>query len=401
MGNAMAESLFASLLQTVDRSNISQIASSLGESEYGIRKGLESSVASVLAAIAVKAEEPDALRRSLDLVPENAEEISWSSAAADLSAPDSWINRGERMLSSLFAGRGVAVASAVRRESGVGPETATTLLAITAPMVLRFLSRLVRDESLSMWNLGTILQSETPAIQNALPTGVRDLFWPHPPGPALPTYPVVAQSAQPQKLSRSWLAPVALTALALGVFWLWTEARKPIVHIGASKVGEANRMAPDYAALYDNFIRRLPNGMEINVPAKGIESQLLSVIDGNSVASQTWLESDRFWFDSGSSVLPPNSPVELDNIAAILKAYPAVHLQIAGFTDSVGAAGENLALSLARAEAVKSELVSRGISPDRLTTRGFGEESPAAANTNEAGRGRNRHVSFQVTQSRS
>ena len=62
----MPESLFASLLHTFDRSGISQIAGTLGESEQGVSRGIESSMASVLGAMAGKSEDPGALRRMLD-----------------------------------------------------------------------------------------------------------------------------------------------------------------------------------------------------------------------------------------------------------------------------------------------------------------------------------------------
>jgi K(+)-stimulated pyrophosphate-energized sodium pump len=164
-------------------------------------------------------------------------------------------------------------------------------------------------------------------------------------------------------------------------------------------IGEANRMADEGVGMGPLVKRTLPNRVNINVPVNGVESQLLGVIEGTNPAGRTtWLDFDRLTFDSGSSVLRVNSSEQLDNVAAILKAYPNVKLLLTGYTDSVGNPATNMALSRARAEAVKNELVFRGIAPDRLTTKGYGEQSSTADNSTAGGRARNRRVSLQVTQ---
>src|SRR5262245_39287887 len=116
----MPESLFASLLHTFDRSGISQIAGTLGESEQAVSRGIESSMASVLGAMAGKSDDPGALRRMLDLVPENFGESSWTKLASGWSTPGSpLIATGKKMMSGLFGSGGDAVANAVARECGI------------------------------------------------------------------------------------------------------------------------------------------------------------------------------------------------------------------------------------------------------------------------------------------
>ncbi len=51
-----------------------------------------------------------------------------------------------------------------------------------------------------------------------------------------------------------------------------------------------------------------------------------------------------------------------------------------------------MTLSIKKAEAVKNYFVSRGIDPDRLTTKGFGFMNPAASNDTKEGRAKNRRV---------
>jgi outer membrane protein OmpA-like peptidoglycan-associated protein len=71
-------------------------------------------------------------------------------------------------------------------------------------------------------------------------------------------------------------------------------------------------------------------------------------------------------------------------------------LTVKGYTDNVGKADSNMQLSQERANAVKAELVYDGISADRLSAQGFGEENPIADNASAEGRAHNCHVSVGV-----
>jgi outer membrane protein OmpA-like peptidoglycan-associated protein len=88
----------------------------------------------------------------------------------------------------------------------------------------------------------------------------------------------------------------------------------------------------------------------------------------------------------------------LGNIAVILKAYPNDHIKIGGYTDNSGDPQRNLNLSQDRANGVMADLISLGISPDRLEAQGYGEQFPVADNSTEEGRAKNRRVSMRVTQ---
>ncbi len=144
----------------------------------------------------------------------------------------------------------------------------------------------------------------------------------------------------------------------------------------------------------------LPNGTVLHMPEHGSEANLLSFIkDPNKAPDNTsWMTLDRTDFDTDSATIKPQSADELNNIAAMLKAYPGVHLKIGGYTDNTGDPAHNLSLSQARAESVVSQLTSRGIAPDRLTAQGYGDQFPRADNATETGRALNRRVSMLVTQ---
>jgi OOP family OmpA-OmpF porin len=396
----MPESLFASLLHTFDRSSISQIASTLGESEQGVSKASEASMASVLAAMASRADDPGALRRMLELVPDNLAETSWSRLATGWSAPNSsLITTGRKIVSSLFGSGGDAVANAISRESGISARSAATLLSMAAPMVLGYLKRRVREDGLSMRALGTILQREAPAIRNALPAGLSELFWPAGTAAAMGASPVVAQSVQRERSYAGWAGALGVALLVLGSLWLWSHARRVVPNAGITTTGEANRMANEANRSASGTVRRtLPGNIGIDLPANSGEANLLGVIQGTNASRNTWLDMDHMYFDSGSATLRPDATGQLDNVAAILQAYPNVDVTVAGYTDDVGTDAQNMDLSKARAESVKDALVSRNIAVKRITTQGFGEQNPASENSTEAGRAKNRRVSMRVTQ---
>jgi outer membrane protein OmpA-like peptidoglycan-associated protein len=83
----------------------------------------------------------------------------------------------------------------------------------------------------------------------------------------------------------------------------------------------------------------------------------------------------------------------LREIAVTMKQHGDLRILIEGHTDNVGSPASNLALSDARAAAVKAALVSAyGVDGGRITTRGLGDTKPSVPNTTAAGRAQNRRV---------
>ncbi|HUV35466.1 MAG TPA: OmpA family protein [Patescibacteria group bacterium] len=100
-------------------------------------------------------------------------------------------------------------------------------------------------------------------------------------------------------------------------------------------------------------------------------------------------------FESGSAALTPDSYAVLDQVVKSLLAYPEVRVEIRGYTDNVGSFEYNLQLSQKRAEAVRQYLMNSGISPDRVTAKGYSEADPIADNNTPEGRASNRRIEFR------
>jgi len=97
-------------------------------------------------------------------------------------------------------------------------------------------------------------------------------------------------------------------------------------------------------------------------------------------------------FDSGKSVLTPNSHHHLYQLASFLTQYPQHSVIIEGHTDNVGAFNDNTLLSQQRAEAVKLFLVRQGVDGQRMRAQGKSESEPLSSNLTEVGRSQNRRV---------
>jgi OOP family OmpA-OmpF porin len=101
-------------------------------------------------------------------------------------------------------------------------------------------------------------------------------------------------------------------------------------------------------------------------------------------------------FNSGKSSFQQETYSVLTTIAAILIEYPKADFSIGGHTDSTGSASSNQLLSERRANAVRDYLISNGISADRLSAKGHGEDSPITTNKTRSGRKNNRRVEVSL-----
>ena len=113
---------------------------------------------------------------------------------------------------------------------------------------------------------------------------------------------------------------------------------------------------------------------------------------GASIAATGKATVYGVYFDTGKSVMKPESIPALEEITRLLKQNGSLTLYVVGHTDNVGALDYNLKLSADRAEAIVKALIGRGIAASRLKGAGVGPYSPVASNRTEEGKARNRRV---------
>jgi OOP family OmpA-OmpF porin len=112
----------------------------------------------------------------------------------------------------------------------------------------------------------------------------------------------------------------------------------------------------------------------------------------------TTLDKRIIEFESGKATLTASGRAILDEMAAALQKVRGKKVEVIGHTDNIGLRDSNLALSQARAEAVRSYLTGKGINPDMVMVSGQGPDRPVAENTSAEGRARNRRIEFRVAQ---
>ncbi len=122
---------------------------------------------------------------------------------------------------------------------------------------------------------------------------------------------------------------------------------------------------------------------EVVVPTEAVQKQLTEY-------------AKTINFNSSKATFKDDAYPTLQAITGILKEYPKANFRIEGHTDSSGSNATNQRLSDSRAKAVLDYFVANGVSANRLTAQGYGEDSPIASNNTRAGRAANRRVDVKL-----
>ncbi len=128
-----------------------------------------------------------------------------------------------------------------------------------------------------------------------------------------------------------------------------------------------------------------------------LRDQLNSVLQTQETARGLIVNLSDVLFDTGKYTLKTDAQVKLAKVAGILQAYPALKLQVEGYTDNVGSEAYNQKLSENRAQSVGDFLVQQGVPLGNVTATGFGLNNPVADNSSAAGRAQNRRVQLVVS----
>lgn len=205
------------------------------------------------------------------------------------------------------------------------------------------------------------------------------------------------------------LLPLLLLAfLAAGVYYLFGAGTSTSEEHIAAATETAHETADSAKPVMmettkESLKVKLINGTEIDAYKGGIEDKLVAFLNtdykalGADSLKKTWFDFDNLNFKTASAELTPESQKQVDNMTAILKAYPAVKLKIGGYTDKVGDEAINKKLSADRATAVKTALDKAGVGAQITDAEGYGSAfAKHAADAPESERVTDRHVSVSV-----
>lgn len=104
----------------------------------------------------------------------------------------------------------------------------------------------------------------------------------------------------------------------------------------------------------------------------------------------------EIYFEYNTSNLKPESMPSIEAVADVMRDRPRLKIEVWGHTDAQGTMEYNQELSEARAEAVRTAIIDRGVDSSRVRSRGFGFSRPKAPNDTEEGRALNRRTEFAI-----
>jgi outer membrane protein OmpA-like peptidoglycan-associated protein len=145
---------------------------------------------------------------------------------------------------------------------------------------------------------------------------------------------------------------------------------------------------------------KLPDGIELSAFKGGIEDQLVLFLNTPSSVpgKDVWFDFDNLNFKTGTADVVEESVAQLNNIAAILKAFPKVKIKIGGYTDKTGDSLNNIRLSQNRADTVKTALIKSGTNTSQIEgAEGYGSQyATVAASASDEERKKDRRISLSV-----
>jgi outer membrane protein OmpA-like peptidoglycan-associated protein len=146
----------------------------------------------------------------------------------------------------------------------------------------------------------------------------------------------------------------------------------------------------------------LPNGAgALTVGEYSTENKLYQFLSDAKATIDTvkgnWFEFTNVRFLTGGSKVDSISSVQLKNIVALSKGFPAASFKVGGYTDNTGDSAANVTLSQKRSEAVVAELKKLGALSTAITgAKGYGPAFPIGDNATAEGRAMNRRVAINV-----
>ncbi len=152
-------------------------------------------------------------------------------------------------------------------------------------------------------------------------------------------------------------------------------------------------IAPNFIAEGENIDLTDSTNTKSKQDYKEITNQSLKLIP---IEEGQIVRLNNIFFATAKSKLSKESFPELDRIAITMEENKTLTIELGGHTDDVGGDDFNLKLSQDRADSVREYLIGKGIEPDRVASKGYGETKPVAKNDTPQGQQLNRRVEFKI-----
>jgi outer membrane protein OmpA-like peptidoglycan-associated protein len=410
----MASNLLESVTGLLTPDLIGKAASMLGESETGVSKAFSAIGPAVLQGVLSNAA-TDNGAGILDMAKQAAGSGLLDNIGGLFNAGNTnMMSLGSTLLSGLFGSKTSGIANLVASFAGIKPSSSNSLMSAIAPMALSLIGKHAISNNLSAGSLLSWLTGQKDSINKAIPAGfnfasVFDGNVGKAAEAARSTFREPVREPETSGGLPKWLLPLLL--LALGALALWyflkgcnnkTEEVAATVDSVKTEVVTAIDTAASKAveAVKEAFNVSLPGGVTLNALKGGIEDQLVGCINDAACipGKDKWFNFDNLNFETNSAKITAESQAQVNNIAAILKAFPKAKIKIGGYTDKSGDAAANKKLSQERADAVTAAVIAAGANKDQLEkAEGYGSEfATVDAKASDAERKVDRKISVSL-----
>ncbi len=418
----MSFNLIDSIKSLLPDDLLSKAAGMLGENPGNVRQAINGIIPSILTGVLHKAGSGDA-HSILNLAVDAAKNGIPENLGSLIGSGEVLASKGADILKSLFGDKVSGLTNAISSFSGVSNKSASSLLSVAAPAAMGVLGKQVTDSNLNTGGLLSFLNSQKDNILNALPSalnlaGVLGLgslsgiagklssaassIGGGTSNAAKSDSDAGSVATEKVKSGSRWLLPLLLILVLIGIIWYFMNRHAPnsTTPIMSDTVAVSKDTMAPMPMGPEQINVKLPNGTELNAFKGGIEDQLVNFLnDPNSKpGKEVWFDFDNLNFKTGSADIANESIDQVQNIGAILKAYPKVKIKIGGYTDRRGDRVENKKLSQDRAASVAAAIKGAGAKASQITgAEGYGSSfAKASADAPDSERKKDRHISVSV-----
>jgi len=418
-----------------------QASGFLGESEGAVTSALGSAFPAILGSMIDKggsAEGAAGIMGMIDKLDLDMVGNIGNIFGGGASSVNGLLNSGGGILDMLLGDKLGGVVDMITKVSGLKGGSTSSLLKMAAPLLLSMIGKKVAGKGAS--GLMDLLMGQKDHVAKAMPSGMGSLLGLANIGDGMKN---VANSAMgaagsaaktatnvagntataatgAAKSGLGWLKGL-LPLLIIGglAYWFFTKgaadkmkdaagaaiettkdaagavadgaagAAGAVADGAANAAGAVADFASDAFAKVDATAKAALDKITFTAGSAG--SQMMDYIKGGFKGDGSF-RFNNVNFATGSAELTGDSAAEIDNLAAILKAYPGVNVEIHGHTDNTGNADSNKTLSQARAASVLGRLMAQGVDASRIKAMGFGADKPVADNSTAEGRAENRRI---------
>lgn len=415
----MAFNLLSAVNNVFSGDFMDKAASAFGENGTDIQKAVGGAVPAVLTGLLAKAGSADGLQSVLDIAKNAGSSGILNNITGLLNTGDNGLSVIASQVSNLFGDKLRSIANAIAGFAGIKQSSASSLLNTVAPAALGVLGNHTAENHLSASGLASLLSSQKDSILAAIPSGLNiagalglgslagigsSLTSASPAAETHASHGAHAEAHHADESRKpNWLIPglwgIVAFVISLYIFracsgnyGIETEVKQE-----TTEVKHEEHKTEPVAAVRESLKVKLPGGTELDAYKGGIEDQLVAYLNSDEgISKEKWFDFDDLNFETGSATITPASLKQVQNIAAILKAFPKVNIKIGGYTDNTGDSTANVKLSQSRADAVFAKLKELGSEKQLDGAEGYGPAHFVAPNDTEENKRKNRRISINV-----